>query len=118
MTRMSFRRALFLVICTTAVPFAIAGCPKKEPPPPQEAPPPPPPAPAPTVVELAPLTDDGGDAGDAAPEAGPKKWGGPAYNANQLKIKQCCNAMRSQAKALGNSPEANMIIAVSGQCDM
>ena len=45
-----------------------------------------------------------GDAGDGAPEAGPKKWTGPGMNPNQARIEACCNAMRAQAKTLGASP--------------
>jgi len=77
---------------------------------------PPPPASTPSVTELAPLTDDGGPDADAA-EAGPKRSGGGGYNGNQLKIKECCNAMRAQAKAMGNSPEAFQITSVAGMCD-
>ncbi len=76
------------------------------------------PASTPEVTELAPLIDD---AGTDAAEPGPKKLtggGGGGANANQLKIKQCCNAMRSQAKQLGSSPEANQLIAFGMQCDM
>jgi len=79
---------------------------------------PPPPASTPTVTELAPLTDDGGPDADAAPEAGKKASGGGGYNTNQLKIKECCNAMRAQAKSLGSSPEGFQINALAAQCDM
>jgi hypothetical protein len=78
-----------------------------------EAPPPPD---TPDVTELAPLTEDAGEDADAA-EAG-KKWSGPGYNSNQLKIKACCNAMRAQAKQMGSSPEAFQINAVAAQCDV
>jgi hypothetical protein len=96
----------------------LIGCPKKEPVV-QDAEPAPPPSSAPTVTELAPLTDDGGpDAADAAPEAGKKLGGGPIYNPNQVKIKECCNAMRAQAKQMSGSPEAFQINALAAQCDM
>jgi hypothetical protein len=98
----------------------VAGCPKKEAPVVQEAgPPPAPEATAPQITELAPLEDEGGASADAATEAG-KKWhgGGGGSNANQLKIKTCCNAIRSQAKALGASPEAFQLNALAAQCDV
>ncbi len=53
------------------------------------------------------------------PEAGKKpSGGGGGYNTNQLKIKECCNAMRAQAKSLGSSPEGFQINALAAQCDM
>jgi len=101
-----------------AVAAAGVACSKKAPPPADDAALPaiPPPS-APTVTELAPLVDDGGD--DAAPEAAaPKKWaGGAPYNANQAKIKECCNAMRAQAKQMGSSPEAFQLDAFATQCE-
>ena len=81
------------------------------------APPAPPPS-APQITELAPLDDDAGP-GDAAGTG--KKWtgGGGGYNTNQLKIRQCCAAMRAQAKVLGaSSPEAVQIVGLAAQCDM
>ena len=98
--------------------IALTGCPKKEPPHPaveDAAPAPPPPA---TVTEIAPLTEEAGIE-DAAPEAAPKKYVGPAMNQNQLRIEACCNAMRAQAKALGpSSPEGFQINALAQQCDV
>ncbi len=111
------RRALAL-LALTAVPLLVMGCPKKAPPVEAVVDASPAAPPASTVTELAPLTDDGGPDADAAPEAGPKKWkGGGDATANQLKIKACCNSMRAQAKALGNSPEANQINALAVTCD-
>ncbi|HTB72752.1 MAG TPA: hypothetical protein VK762_05895 [Polyangiaceae bacterium] len=117
MMRSSIRRTLTFLAFTAFVPVLVMGCPKKEPVVEDAAPPTP--ATVPTVTELAPLTDDGGpDAADAAPEAGKKpSGGGPSYNANQMKIKACCNAMRAQAKAMGSSPEAFQINALAAQCD-
>lgn len=93
MTRSSVRRAFFFVI-SMSLPVVLLGCPKKPVPVEDagEAP-----APTPSLTQLSPLTDDGGDeGGDAAAEASPKKWGGgPAVNPNQMKIKACCNAMRA-----------------------
>jgi hypothetical protein len=37
--------------------------------------------------------------------------------ANQVKIKACCNAMRTQAKAIANSPEAFQVNAAAAMCD-
>ena len=80
---------------------------------------PPPPTSAPTVTELAPLTDDGGpDARRGARGGQEAERRRPGYNANQLKIKACCNAMRAQAKAMGSSPEAFQVNALAAQCDM
>jgi hypothetical protein len=77
-----------------------------------------PPASSPEITELAPLTDDAGTA-DATPGL-PKKWTGQpaAGSANQMKVKACCNAMRTQAKKLGGgSPEAFQLNAFAVQCD-
>jgi hypothetical protein len=71
----------------------------------------------PDVVLLQALTEE--DAGpDAADTGAPKKWTGPATNPNQVKIKACCNAMRAQAKQIGNSPEAVQIAQLAAACDM
>ncbi len=115
MMRSSIRRTLTFLAFTAFVPVLVMGCPKKEPVVEDAAPPTP--ATVPTVTELAPLTDDGGpDAADAAPEVH-KKPSGPGLNANQMKIKACCNAMRAQAKAMGSSPEGFQINALAAQCD-
>jgi hypothetical protein len=120
MTRSPVRRTFAFLAFMTFVPVVVMGCPKKEPAVIEEAAAPPPPSSAPTVTELMPLTDDAGpDASDAAPEAGKKVSAGPVYNANQLKIKQCCNAMRAEAAAMGTaSPEAFQIKALAAQCDV
>jgi len=118
MMRSPLRRTLTFLAFTAFVPVLVMGCPKKEPV--VEDAGLPPPASTPTVTELAPLSDDGGpDAADAAPEAGKKpSGGGGGMNANQLKIKACCNAMRAQAKQLGpTSPEGFQINAMAAQCD-
>jgi hypothetical protein len=113
MTRSHVRRTVSSIAFALFIPAALAACPKKAPPPVEDAAPPPP-ASTPEVTELAPLVEE---AGPDAAEAGPKKWGGGGYNPNQMKIKECCNAMRAQAKALGNSPEAVQITAIAAQCD-
>jgi hypothetical protein len=116
MTRSPTRRAVIFFTFALAFPVFVMGCPKK-PAPVVDAGEPPPPA-ATSVAELAPLVDDAGDEGDGAPEAGPKKWTGPGLNPNQARIQACCNAMRSQAKTLGASPEAFQLTAAAAQCDV
>jgi hypothetical protein len=118
MMRSPVRRTLVFLAFSTFFPVLVMGCPKKEPAVEDAGAPPPPPA-STTVTELAPLGDDGGPDADAAPEAGKKpSGGGGGYNSNQLKIKECCSAMRAQAKSLGSSPEGFQINALAAQCDM
>jgi hypothetical protein len=117
---MTIRLVARAALVAALVSQALGGCSKKEAPAVPDAGPPPAPEPtAPLVTELAPLEDPGGAPDDAAAEAGKKKWtgGGTGYNANQLKIKQCCNAIREQAKTLGASPEAFQLTALGTQCD-
>ncbi|HEY3817397.1 MAG TPA: hypothetical protein VGL81_09515 [Polyangiaceae bacterium] len=116
MTRSPARRAVIFFTFALVFPVFVMGCPKK-PAPVVDAGEPPPPA-ATSVAELAPLIDDAGEDGDGAPEAGPKRWTGPGVNPNQARIQACCNAMRSQAKGLGASPEAFQLNAVAAQCDV
>jgi hypothetical protein len=68
------------------------------------------------VTELAPLTDD---AAAEAEAAAPKRYagGGGGMTGNQVKIKACCNAMRTQAKQMGTSPEAYQVTAAAAMCD-
>jgi hypothetical protein len=108
-------RTVFFFALAAAFPAALLGCPKKQAPV-EDAGAPAPVAETPDVTVLQALTDDAGE--DAPAEAAPKKWTGPPTNPNQLKIQACCNAMRSQAKQLGNSPEAFQITSLAGQCDM
>ncbi len=118
MTDVAIRRQLPLLCLAIALVAAVVGCPKKQPPAPVEEAEAPPPPSAPTVTEIAPLTD-ATDAGDAAAEAAPpKKWTGPSVSPNQQKIAACCAAMRAQAKALGQSPEAFQLNAAAVQCDL
>jgi hypothetical protein len=116
MTRSPARRAVIFFTFALAFPVFVMGCPKKQPLV-VDAGEPPPPASS-SVAELAPLVEDAGDEGDGAPEAGPKRWTGPGQNPNQTKIQACCNAMRSQARTLGASPEAFQLTAVAAQCDV
>ena len=116
MTRpLTAHRALITLAFTGVLPMILLGCPKKPPPPPPDLPDT---APAevdsgPTVI--TPLDEE--DAGDAAEAGAPKKRYGQAPNGNATAIKQCCNAMRAQAKSLGTSPEANQILSVALLCD-
>jgi hypothetical protein len=102
---MTFRRTLSFIAVVVSFPAALMGCPKKPAPVVEDAAPVAPPASTPEVTELAPLVEEAGVDADAAP----KKWtgGGGGTNANQVKIKQCCNALRNQSKTMGNSPELN-----------
>jgi hypothetical protein len=107
------RRTLFALAIFSALPLLVA-CPKKDPPPADAAPPPPPEPEASTLV-LAPLGEE--DAGaDADAEAG-KKATGPYVPTNVARLRQCCNQLRTQARAMGASPEAGMLIAAAAQCD-
>jgi hypothetical protein len=114
MIRSSTLRTVFFFALAAAFPLALLGCPKK-PAPVEDAGGPPPVAETPDVTVLQALTEDAGEEAEAAP---PKKWTGPAVNPNQLKIQACCNAMRAQAKQLGNSPESVQIQGLAAQCDM
>lgn len=77
---------------------------------------PPPPVVDAAPAEIAPLdTLDAGDDGDANDAA--KKPTGPGLTTSQLRAKQCCNALRNQAKALGASPEAAQLQGLAGMCD-
>ena len=112
---LSSRRALFAAAIFSAVPLLVA-CPKKDPPAPDAAPPPPPEPEASTLV-LAPLEEDAGADADADADAA-KKPTGPGLSANVLRLRQCCGQLRTQAKALGASPEAGMLLQGAVQCDV
>jgi hypothetical protein len=114
MTRSPLRRAISFAAFALFIPAALIGCPKKAAPV-EDAGAAPPPASTPEVTELAPLVEEAGPDADA--EAGPRKWGGGGFNSNQLKVKECCNAMRAQAKQMGQSPEAFQITTLAAQCD-
>jgi hypothetical protein len=99
------------------LPATLLGCPKKEAPVQDSGPPAVTVLDTPDVVTLQALTEE--DAGpDVVEASAPKKWTGPAANPNQQKIQMCCNAMRTQAKQLGNSPEANQIVQYASFCDV
>ena len=112
-------RTLFALSFMLGTPALLLGCPKKKEPVVEDsAPPPPPPTPATTAPanDLVPL-DSTPDAGfDAGVDAGPVKKG-PGLTASQSHVKQCCAAMRAQAKAMGNSPESAQLQALAATCD-
>lgn len=92
----------------------LAGCPKDPPPPVFDA------APPPVVsssepVDLAPLEDAGTEDLDADADAAKPK--GPGVNVNVARVKQCCNAISAQGKALGASPEGASILQVAATCN-
>lgn len=111
---LSPRRTLFAVAIFSAMPLLVA-CPKKETPQPPEAAPPPPVEEASTTV-LVPMEEDAGDAGDADADAG-KKWTGTAVPTNVARLKQCCNQLAIQAKAMPNSPEGGLFQQAAAQCN-
>ncbi len=106
-------RTIFALAVFSAMPLLVA-CPKKEVPAVDAAPPPAPEVDAAPLV-LTTLDDDAGDAADVA-EAG-KKATGPGVPTNVARLKQCCNQLRIQAKALGASPEAGFLTQSAAQCD-
>ena len=109
-------RPLASLIVASLLPL-LAACPKKDPPP-IDAGPAPIPTPADTTpTDFQPLSAD--DAGaDAGLDAGSKpKWTGPAQNSNVARLKVCCAQLSSQAKQLGNSPEAGMLQTAATQCN-
>jgi hypothetical protein len=115
MTRRTLRRALTSLAVTSALPLLLLGCPKKTTPSADAgAPPPTASSSGPTV--LTPLDDDAGDQ-DAAEAAPPPHATGHPVNINTAHIKQCCTALRTQAKALGASPEANVLLSFAVQCE-
>jgi hypothetical protein len=109
-------RPLFVVGFGMILPL-LAGCPKKH----EDAPDAGPVAVA-VVPDAAPVVLDLADAPDAEVamvDAGPAKHAtGPAGGGNAARIRQCCAAIRRDAKGMGSSPEANILIGVATQCDM
>jgi hypothetical protein len=111
---MNMRRLVLPALAIT-VSLGLLGCPKKDtpvvvvdsgPPVVVDA--------APT--EIKPLDElDAGDDADANDAA--KKPTGPGLTTSQLRAKQCCNALRNQAKALGNSPESAQLLGLAATCD-
>lgn len=98
---MNVRRTLFALAIFSAMPLLVA-CPKKETPQPPEAAPPPPVEEA-STTNLVPMEEDAGE--DTGVDAGKPKYTGPAVNTNVARLKQCCTALKNQAKQQGNPPE-------------
>jgi hypothetical protein len=98
--------------------WALAGCDKKKDDPPPVMPSPPPPAPTPPpVAELAPLLELDSGAPDAAADAATAVRRGPGTTVNQNRFRQCCSALRTTAKNLGSSPEANNLLQAATMCE-
>lgn len=114
--RLSLRRSGFAVAIFSAVPLLVA-CPKKETPVVDAGPPPEPVVEDAGTTVLVPLEDDAGDAGEDADADAGKKATGPYVPTNVARLKQCCNQLRIQAKAMGASPEAGMLTSAAAQCD-
>jgi hypothetical protein len=102
-----------MLACTSVIPLLALACKKPEPAIVDAGPPPVATDAAPAI--LAPLDEDAAvpDAADAAPV----KHAGSGLTTNQARAKQCCAAIRSQAKQLGASPEANMLNTMAASCD-
>lgn len=103
------------LIALTGILAAAQAC-KKDPPPVVVVDSGPPPVIDAAPAEIAPLDEfDAGADVDAADAA--KKPTGSGLTTSQLRAKQCCNALRNQAKALGNSPESAQLIQLATMCD-
>ena len=63
-----------------------------------------------------PLEEDAGADADADADAA-KKATGPGVPTNVARLRQCCGQLRTQAKAMGASPEAGFLISAAAQCD-
>lgn len=111
---MNRSRATGFVFLTSLFPIAILGCPKKDPPA-ADAAPAPTPTPTPSETALTPLVEDSGPE-DTGVDTGVKYTGG-GLTANQLRVKQCCNAIRAQGKSLGTAPEAANFTNAAAMCD-
>ena len=110
---LSVRRTVFALAIFSALPLLVA-CPKKETPVPEAAPPPPEVDSAPLV--LTTLEEDAAADADADADAG-KKATGPGVPTNVARLRQCCGQLRTQAKALGASPEQGFLLGAAAQCD-
>jgi hypothetical protein len=109
------RHRIVLGATLATLPLLLLGCPKKETPVVVVDSGPPPAVIDAALTELKPL--DELDAGaDADADAG-KKATGTGLTTSQLRAKQCCNALRTQAKALGNSPESAQLLGLAATCD-
>ncbi len=104
------RRLLFLLVAV--LPSAAAGCSGCH-------------HPSAPVADAAPVTSeqpdvtqlqflDAGDEGDAADAEAGRRGVNPVPPS---KLAACCNALRAEAKKLGNSPEAFQLNGLAQQCD-
>jgi hypothetical protein len=109
---LSTRRTVFALAIFSALPLLVA-CPKKETPAVDAAPPP---APEPDAAPLV-LTALEEDASADADADAAKKATGPGVSTNVMRLRQCCGQLRTQARAMGASPEAGMLMAAAAQCD-
>ena len=97
-------RKLAAISLVFGMPAFVLGCPKKPVPVEVDSGAAPVATPSVTQTTLQPL-DDTADAGvaDTGVDAG-KKATGPHQTASQAHVKQCCSALRAQAKAMNNDP--------------
>ena len=102
---------LFALVVFASVPLLVA-CPKKETPVPEAAPPPP--VEEASTTNLVPLEEPDATVEDVV-EAGKKL--GPGVPTNVARLKQCCNQLNIQAKAMANSPEGGMFQQAAAQCN-
>jgi hypothetical protein len=116
MTRTPLRHLFTLLTMSGVTALALPACEKKAPPPPIEIPAPPP-APDAGVVQITPF-DDSLDAGIDGTGGGKSHGPYTPTNNNAARVKQCCNAIRNQAKNMGASPEATLMAGVAMQCDL
>ncbi len=117
--RSAGRVAGFATLAVVGLVPWLAACPKKDPPPVVDSGA----APSATVVDVPDTGDflpleldsgtDSGDSGDSG-----KKATGPYVPPNVARIRQCCGQIQQQAKALGASPEAGMLLGLSAQCNV
>lgn len=109
-------RALTGMSLLFGLPLLLLGCPKKTAAVDTDAGATPPVVVDAAPTELKPL--DEVDAGEQdASDAAVKKPTGSGLTTSQTRVKQCCNAMKAQAKAMGTSPEAAQLQALAIQCD-
>lgn len=113
-SRKAVRAALSLAFFSV-MPILAFACKKPEPAIVDSGPPPVATDAAPAI--LAPLDEDASVDLPDATDAAPAKHAGSGLNTNQARAKQCCAAIRAQAKQLGASPEANMLLGLATTCD-
>jgi hypothetical protein len=111
---LSTSRTIFALAIFSALPLLVA-CPKKETPA-VDAAPPPAPEPDSAPLVLTTLEEDAGADADADADAA-KKATGPGVPTNVARLRQCCGQLRTQAKAMGASPEAGFLTSAAAQCD-